>query len=70
MIHDIVHVQGDDWEGCYVDGKLFSEGHHINWLYVLRQLGHDTSQIEANYEWLNEIGNLPENLSDVQTYGE
>ena len=28
-------VYGDDWEGVYIGGKLFNEGHTVDWEFVI-----------------------------------
>lgn len=58
-------VQGDDWEGLYVDGKLVEETHQIDWrARWVKLMGAET--VEADYEWLENRGTLPENLEDVK----
>jgi hypothetical protein len=62
----VTFVDGDDWEGLYIDGKLDTEGHHVRIDDLLRLLGIDGQQIYADDAWLAERGNLPENLDEVQ----
>jgi hypothetical protein len=63
---EVVIVGGDDWEGIYIDGKLVREGHSIDSDDVLEALGIDYVSRGVNQEWLEEMGSLPDNLSDVQ----
>jgi len=62
----IVHVQVDDWEALYVDGKLVDEGSSINWKhFITHNLKLDIDDLDADLDWLDDIGNLPDNLEDV-----
>ena len=57
----------DDWEGVYIDGKLFEEGHDADWLRVLEHLGHRIADsIYADTEWLQARGSLPKDIKDVK----
>lgn len=76
---DIVRL--DDWEGLYVDGELFYEGHEIGYNRLL-QCVEDNNEYDFtmshNIHWLtkeqeakiNEVGNLPKLLSDLGFDGE
>lgn len=59
-------MDGDDWEGVYINGKLVTEGHHVRIDELLQLLGIDGGQIYADDAWLAEQGSLPENLEDVK----
>ena len=63
----IVIVNGDDWAGIYIDGKLQYEGHSISPNDILTVLGIEHKEIECDYDWLAERGSLPENLKQVKT---
>lgn len=63
-------IQTDDWEGLYLDDRLITEGHSIDWKYVLEKLGYNT---EANYlsekEWIEYLGDggaLPQSLNELR----
>lgn len=62
----ITFVSGDDWKGLYVDGKLVYENHSIPNYIVLDKLGIDYDEIEADLDWLDKVGCLPEKLSQVK----
>lgn len=59
-------VQGDDWVGVYVEGKLITEGHSVNAYELLNQLGYYVDSVEPDFDWLWDIGNLPVYLKDVK----
>ncbi len=63
----IVIAHGEYWVGIYVDGKLQYEGHEASPKNVLAALGLECEQINCDYDWLTERGNLPENLKQVKT---
>lgn len=63
-------VNGDDWEGLFVDGKLVSEGHSLSiydLLHTAKTMGPITEivYVEADYMWLEIHGSFPNNLSEV-----
>jgi hypothetical protein len=65
----LVFVTGDDWEGIYVEGLLIKQGHSITVLDAL-MVGADNPSLkrvqkEANIDWLNDVGELPEQIRDV-----
>ena len=62
----VTYVQGDDWEGVYIDGKLEIEGHSIDFREVLDKMGVQVESISADCNWLHERGRLPDNLSEVK----
>jgi hypothetical protein len=62
----ITFVDGDDWEGLYLDGKLVDEGHHVRLGDIFRHLGIAFNVIYPDMEWLGERGNLPQNLDEVE----
>lgn len=63
-------VQGDDWEGIYIDGKLVAQGHSIplrNGIDLAIQ--HKVTEVvwrAADLDWLHDVGELPDNLADAQ----
>ncbi len=63
---EITYVQGDDWEGVYVDGKLELEGHSLDFRDVLDILGCKVSTIPADCNWLHKVGRLPSDLKEVK----
>lgn len=68
---NVVFVNGDDWTGMYIDGVLVEEGHSISPYRAIEAVicKEVTSlyRVEANNEWLQEVGNLPKYLKDVKT---
>jgi|WetSurSiteA1Bulk_404760.scaffolds.fasta_scaffold01607_9 hypothetical protein len=70
--HSLVLVLGDDWEGLYADGKLFTANHEIPIRSVfdaLQKLGIKikTEISSCNNDWLEENGCFPTNLSNVKS---
>jgi len=66
---DIVHVVSGDWEGLYVNGKLYDEGHSIP-LRIFKQVLSDGwkswEDVElVGAEWLVLEGGLPSELLDL-----
>lgn len=62
----ITFVNGDDWEGLYINGKLIMENHCLDVFRVLNAIGIDYNFLDADVEWLVNLGRLPENLTDVK----
>jgi len=62
----IALVDGDDWQGLYVDGKLLQQGHVISSDDILKATGIDYDYIFADIDWLGERGDLPDNLNEVK----
>lgn len=62
-------VNGDDWTGLFIDGRLLVEGSSFSTLTVAEVcIKHAVSAVEsqdADSEWLNDLGNFPDDLSDV-----
>lgn len=63
----VTFVDGDDWEGLYLDGTLVEQGHHVRLEDVMKHLGVRYDALYADQEWLEARGRLPENLEDVET---
>jgi hypothetical protein len=63
---EVVIVNGDDWKGVYIDGKLRYEGHNIRPEELLKLLGINCRDFECDLNWLEDLGNLPEDLKDVK----
>ena len=63
----IDYVVGDDWEGVYVDGRLFDEGQSLrpeDWIRLIRTHFHEDLQSEHREAEID--GHLPERLSEVK----
>lgn len=58
-------VTSSDWEGLYVDGELVLEGHSISAMQVLRALKIAYTSVEADDDWLYDVGRLPEKIEDI-----
>lgn len=61
-----VEDPGGDWVGLYVDGKLVTEGHSLNWNQVLSALGVPFDRFECDGEWIADNGTLPTKLGSVK----
>jgi len=72
----MVSARFDDWEGLYIDGELFEEGHSIHWSRLLQKLiekGVDLSKYKLTSfpRYLTEEdgdelgGSLPKKLIDL-----
>lgn len=67
---NFIHSESGDWEGMYIDGKLFDEGHSLNLKEVLRMLINARllnatlgGTIEKSDKWFEDNGySCPENL--------
>jgi hypothetical protein len=63
-------VQGDDWSGLYIDGKLKEQGHSFSTRTVAELvIAHKVSAFEhkdADLDWLADRGDLPQKLEEVQ----
>ena len=44
MKKSVAVVEGDDWSGIYVDGKLVSEGHSVHWRYFAEAIGRSATR--------------------------
>jgi hypothetical protein len=62
----LVSSSSGDWIGLYHDGKLITEGHSLSGREVLGLLGFKVEEKEAQEDWLEERGNLPQLLKDVK----
>lgn len=62
----VVFVDGDDWQGLYINGRLIEEGHHIHLDDLLKHLGIDGEVICPDDAWLTERGGLPMDLAEVR----
>lgn len=62
----IVIVNGDDWHGLYVDGKLYHEGHDIPIDIIFQALNVPFKKIECDYAWLEKARKLPADLQRVK----
>jgi hypothetical protein len=61
----VTMVDGDDWEGFYVNGKLIEQGHRVPLANLFRELGLPFDTIFPDMDWLGRCGHLPKNLDDV-----
>jgi len=62
----VVLVDGDDWQGLYVNGKLETQGHSVELDDVLKVFGITIDTIYADLDWLSDLGYLPDKLKDVK----
>ena len=71
-----VLVKSDDWEGLYVNRKLWEEGHHIDLDIIkkaCKKFNFDIGDLEEYWvsdkyyeNVLSEIGNYPDSFDDVE----
>lgn len=68
----IVYVSNeDDWEGVYVNGRLYMEDHRLNVKRVFEMvatLGHigEYEYKTVDFDWMQEEGLLPAAIEDVK----
>ena len=62
IVHDNV-----DWEGLYYNGQLLDQGNNIQLEKVLKQLGYDIKYEDITDEDMEDLGTLPQKLSDLQS---
>lgn len=60
----IVHT--GNWEAMYVNGKLVAENHSLNTREILFALKLDYELLQADDEWMEDVGDFPENFKDVK----
>ena len=73
MSKQYVIVNGDDWQGIFVDGKLISEGHSFSsyeLLEIVKEHGAvgEFWSLEPDMDWLEDRGGLPDTLRDVKLH--
>jgi hypothetical protein len=66
----ITLIDADTWMGIYANDRLVYENHSISADKLLKLLSHQKieyfGRFEASLDWLDNRGNLPAHLSDVQ----
>lgn len=62
----IVFVEGDEWEGLYIDNKLATEDHSLSVFEVLDLIGVNYKVVYPDDDWLYKVGKLPERLGKVK----
>ena len=55
MSPKVVFVDGDDWEGLYINGVLVDEGHRVRLEDVMCRLGIHYNAMMADQEWLEAV---------------
>lgn len=58
-------VQGDNWEGLYVSGKLVCENHYLSHEEILEAIGADIDILAIDDDYLFEFDRLPEQFKDI-----
>ncbi len=66
VVPKVTIVETSDWQALYVDGKLKLENHNLSLVEVLGILGIIVEGVRADEKWLDDRGNLPENLEAVK----
>lgn len=71
--NQVIKVTGDDWTGIYIDGRLRAQGHSIPFSELMEALEEYTThkinfweELEADIEWLEGEGYLPDTLAEVK----
>lgn len=63
-------ARGDDWEGLYIDDILIEQGHSLSPEWAARQaIITPPSKVdvrEVDFNWLDNEGWLPDNLTGVK----
>lgn len=65
MSRDVYLVQSADWQAVYVDGEIVDQGHNIDWMFVIAELGCNTYIDTVDQQWAEDQGYFPDNLNDV-----
>lgn len=61
----VIVGNGDDWEGLYIHGRLFLQGHRLTAEDILEAF-HINYESKLTAEgWLEEVGHLPTHIKDV-----
>lgn len=63
-------VECDDWSGVYINNELVFEDHSISTKILSEILNenkptNDIIHIDADPDWMYEVGTLPDDLKDV-----
>lgn len=63
-------VFGDDWQGLYLNGILFTQGHsvHVNELGdIINKNGgiHEYVANEVCFQWMGDMGHFPKFFIDI-----
>ena len=67
MSRDVMHITSDDgYQAVYIEGELVDQGHSIDWMYVIGQLGCNTYRNQADEEWLEEQQSFPSSIQEVK----
>lgn len=62
----ITIIEGDEWTGVYVNGKLKYQNDHVELKHVLKSIGIKSEVKYADLEWLGQEGVFPHNLKDCK----
>ena len=62
----LTYVHSDDWAGLYVDGECAVQNHSLDAGDVISALGLKLESIECDSDWLQSLGQLPEDLNEVK----
>ncbi len=59
-------TNGDDWEGLYLNGQLYSQDHKVSLHDLAAALGFEIANVEVSADWLGDtVCQLPEKLTDI-----
>lgn len=68
----LILAKGDDWEGIYVKGVLYSDGHSLDAETIVEATFlagissmEDFVQSDVDLDWLDSEGRLPKDVADV-----
>ena len=62
----IVIVEGDNWQGLYIDGELKEQYHSLELYTIFKYLDIPVDFINADDEWLRKLGYLPKKIEDIK----
>ena len=69
MGEQIALVEADTWQGLYLNSKLVFQDHTIDVHRLMETVLHrhidGFDAYEVDCEWLDTVGNMPENLENV-----
>lgn len=62
----LVEVRTEGWVGIYKDGELLAEDENLSPKQILEVLGYEFRSVDADPQWLDQIGSLPESVSEIE----
>ena len=62
---ELTEAGHDNWWGLYVGGKMYTQGHEVDWFGIFTKLFPHLKQVEVDDEWLVGRGDLPESQAEI-----